>query len=62
VYLAPLTDTMLVALLEQALVVWDAVLAVDEAVERVLLASGHDNDELESGCCATGVAIEPLNN
>jgi hypothetical protein len=52
---------MLVALLEQALVVWDAVLAVDEAVERVLLASAHHNDK-ESGCSATGVAIEALND
>lgn len=53
---------MLVALLEQALVVWDAVLAVDEAVERVLLASAHHNDKLKSGCSATGVAIEALND
>lgn len=35
-YLIPLTDTILLAFLEEALVVWNAVLAVDEATESTI--------------------------
>ena len=38
-YLVPLTDVLLGASLEHALVLRDAVLAVDEAVEDVMLAA-----------------------
>jgi hypothetical protein len=53
-YLVPLADMMLLTLQEESLVVWNAVLAVDEAATRVLSVLGSP------GTKAQWLTAEPL--